>query len=188
MTPSIQHIGVVGGVDALLSQIEADPSVWNRYRSRTGPGPHKQVDDIWCRYNSIVNFDPDNPAAFNDRHDPVWYPVIESIPAVRDLCAEVMAMVDGEELGGVLITRIPPGGKVEAHVDRGWHAEAHEKFAVQLMGNDRQAFCFEDSELRPIPGDLYQFDNSKLHWVTNDSNEDRMTLIICIRRRRADHQ
>ena len=49
-------------------------------------------------------------------------------------------------------------------------------------GNREQAFHFDDAELRPLPGDIYTFDNARRHWVTNDSDEDRITLIVCVRR------
>jgi quercetin dioxygenase-like cupin family protein len=104
-----------------------------------------------------------------------------AIPAVWSLARKVKRHVGAKTLGGVLVTKIPPGGRVEPHVDGGWHASHYDKYAVQLKGNAQQAFCFEDSELRPEPGDLYTFDNSKLHWVTNDSDSERMTLIICLR-------
>lgn len=185
MTAPIRHIGVIGEVDSLVSQLAASPDAWNRYRERITMygSPHTQIDDVWVRYNDFANFDGDM-SRFNGPHESVWYPVVEQIPAVKDICAEVMALVDGDELGGVLITRVPPGGMVAPHIDRGWHACYYEKFAVQLMGNEDQAFCFEDAELRPVPGDVYTFDNSKLHWVINESNEDRITLIICIKRNR----
>lgn len=67
------------------------------------------------------------------------------------------------------------------HVDGGWHAEYYAKYAVQLKGGAKQAFHFEACSLVTEPGDLYTFDNSQLHWVTNDGDEDRITLIICIR-------
>lgn len=170
-------------VAPLLAEIDAHPEAWNRYTARTAIryGPHAQVSDIWVRYNDIANFTGDL-AAFNAPHEAVWYPVAQQIPSVVTLVNEVVRRVAGKRLGGVLITRIPPGGRVEPHVDRGWHAEFYEKFAVQLRGNAQQAFCFEDAELRPEPGDLYTFDNSRLHWVVNDSAEERMTLIICIKR------
>lgn len=92
-----------------------------------------------------------------------------------------MAIVGGDRLGMVLITRIPPRGRVEPHIDSGWHAGYYAKYAVQIKGNAGQAFHFDGESLSPEPGDLYTFDNSKLHWVTNDSDEERITCIICIR-------
>lgn len=165
-----------------VKQIEAQPDVWNRHTLRTDAyaTPHRAVSDIWVRYNAWENWAGD-VAAFNGPHESSWYPVVSQLPAVWSLVRRVMRDTGLRTLGGVLITKIPPGGRVEPHVDHGWHARHYDKFAVQLRGNARQAFCFEGAELRPVPGDLYTFDNSRLHWVVNDSDEDRITLIICLR-------
>jgi aspartyl/asparaginyl beta-hydroxylase (cupin superfamily) len=165
-----------------LSQIEAHPEIWNTHRQRTEAygTPHNGVSDIWVRYNAWKNYTGDW-ATFHDKHVSEWYPVIAKIPAVWSLVRKIRRHIGANELGGVLITKIPPGGRVAPHIDGGWHAGHYAKYAVQLMGNKDQAFCFEDSELRPEPGDLYTFDNSKLHWVTNDSDSDRMTLIVCLK-------
>lgn len=171
-------------VSDAVSQIASHPDVWNRHRQRTEMygTPHGDVSDIWVRYNDWANYTGDWEA-FNGPHESVWYPVISDIPAVWSLCRKVKRFVGADELGGVLITKVPPGGQVAPHVDGGWHAGHYEKFAIQLMGNQDQGFFFEDSELRAEPGDLYTFDNSKTHWVRNDSDTERMTLIICLRGR-----
>lgn len=183
MSPSIALVGGGFHVEPLIEQIDANPDVWNRHRVRTElyGTPHNAVSDIWVRYNPWENFRGDLQA-FNQPHVSEWYPVLAQIPAVKPLVGEVYRKVGGRQLGGVLITRIPPGGRVEPHIDGGWHAGYYEKFAIQLRGDERQAFCFEDASLSALPGDLYTFDNSRLHWVTNDSDAERMTLIICIRR------
>jgi quercetin dioxygenase-like cupin family protein len=98
------------------------------------------------------------------------------------LARKVFRRVHGKRLGGVLITRIPPGGEVKPHKDTGWHAGFYEKFAVQVASNEGQAFCFESDELRPMPGDLYTFQNHVLHWVTNPTPEERITMIVCVKR------
>jgi hypothetical protein len=183
MSAPIRHIASGLDVSQALKQLDANPDVWNRHTMRTEAyaTPHKAVDDVWVRYNAWENFDGD-VAAFNGPHASEWYPVVHQLPAVWSLCRQVMRRVGGKTLGGVLITRIPPGGEVKPHIDTGWHAGHYEKFAVQLRGNQQQAFCFEDAELRPEPGDLYTFDNSRLHWVRNDSDSERITLIVCIKR------
>ena len=180
--PPIFQIGSGFDVAPLLSQIDAHPDVWNRHTMRTAAygTPHAKVDDIWVRYNAWANFTGD-PQAFNGPHASSWYPVVDEIPAVKPLVFDVMRLVEGEQLGGVLITRVPPGGRVEPHIDNGWHASYYHKIAVQLRGNADQAFCFEGAELRANPGDVYTFDNSYLHWVVNDSDAERITLIICVR-------
>ncbi len=181
--PSIQTIASGFDVRPLRDQLARNPDAWDMHNGRTASyaTPHKAVSDVWVRYNAWSNFHGDMQA-FNAEHESSWYPVIHQIPAAWSLCRRVMRYVGGHRLGGVLITRIPPGGEVKPHIDHGWHAGFYEKFAVQVAGNGKQAFCFEDSELRPEPGELYTFDNSRLHWVRNDSDSERITLIICIRR------
>ncbi len=91
--------------------------------------------------------------------------------------------LNGAELGGVLITKVPAGGSVLPHIDRGWHATYYDKFAVQLASNEEQYFWFEDCELVTQPGDVYNFRNDIPHAVYNPSDEDRITMICCIKRR-----
>jgi len=182
MTSPIRLVASGYDVSQAVREIESQPEVWNTHKLRTERygTPHAAVSDIWVRYNDWANFDGD-AEAFNAPHESVWYPVTDKIPAVRALVEQVFSDMGGETLGGVLITKIPPGGQVAPHIDGGWHAGHYQKFAVQLRGNDRQAFCFEDARLSAQPGDLYTFDNSQLHWVVNESDEDRITLIICLR-------
>lgn len=179
---SIRHLASGFDVSPLLEQIAAHPDLWNRHRQRIEMygTPHGGVSDIWVRYNDWANYTGDWPA-FHEEHESVWYPCITQIPAAWSLCRKVQRFIGAKTLGGVLITKVPPGGRVEPHVDGGWHAAHYDKYAVQLMGNAQQGFHFEDSELRAEPGDLYTFDNSRLHWVTNDSDSDRMTLILCLK-------
>lgn len=182
--PPIRDLGMSFDVSSAMAEIEAHPELWNQHTLRIDryQTPHKSVSDIWVRYNDFANFEKDAHAFTQLPHDSVWYPCIENLPAVKNLVIDVFRHVVGEELGGVLITKIPPGGRVEPHIDTGWHAGYYDKFAVQIKGNKDQAFCFEGIELRPLTGDLYTFDNSQTHWVINDSDEERMTLIVCIRR------
>lgn len=176
MTP-IAMLGHGWDVRPMREQLAANPDVWNTHPERTQAygTPHKAVSDIWVRYG-------ETPDACKAEHESVWYPVVSRIPAAWSIARRVFHRVGGKRLGGVLITKVPAGGEVTPHVDHGWHAGYYEKFAVQIAGNEDQAFCFEDAELRPVTGDLYTFRNDVSHWVTNPSAEDRMTLIICIRR------
>ena len=166
-------------VAPILEQLESHPDVWDQYRWRTeNPrSPHRECSDIWARYSPAMQIERKNQP-----HESVWYPVTESIPSVRSLSEEMMDLVGGESLGGVLITKIPPGKEVYPHIDGGWHAEHYEKFAILLQGNPEQEFCFETSSLRCEQGDSFTFVNQHCHWVTNNTDEPRITLIICIRR------
>jgi hypothetical protein len=139
------------------------------------------VDDVWVRYNPLERFAGDW-TQFNSPHESVWYPVIEKIPQVKQLSFELFKRLDAERLGGVLLTRIPPGKQVYPHIDQGWHARYYEKYVIQIKGNRDQAFRFKGESLSALPGECYWFNNAYDHWVTNDSDEERISLIICLRR------
>jgi len=179
--PSIRPLALKVDVSKAVEQIDAHPEFWDAYTTRTAAygSPHN-VSDIWVRYNDWRNYRK-APEKFNDEHESVWYPCITTLWHLLPIIGGVYRQVGGVQLGGVLITRILPGARVLPHRDAGWHAGYYDKYAVQLKGNADQCFHFEDSELRPLPGDVYTFDNAQTHWVTNDSQEHRMTLIICIR-------
>ncbi len=167
----------------LVLAIQRQPSLWNEHtdRTRTG-GPHADVDDIWIRYNRLEN----KGAHFHEEHDAVWYPAYYRLPQIREIVFPLMARVEGERLGGVLITRVPAGGQVAAHQDDNWHVRYYDKYYVQLQGHPQQVFHCGDDHYAPMPGDVYYFDNTKSHWVENSSPIDRMTLIICIRSNRGE--
>jgi len=168
-------------VDEIAAALDANPQLWNQHRMRTESphSPHREVDDIWVRYNAAENFTTMDE--FNGPHESTWYPSADLLH-VKQLVLDVMRYVSGTALGGVLITRIPAGKQVYPHADQGWHARHYEKFALQIRGNERQAFCFDDEQLVTFPGDLYSFDNAHRHWVRNESAEDRVTMIVCVRR------
>ncbi len=164
-------------VSAMQGALAAHPELWNQNTGRTEhpDSPHHGLDDIWPRYM--------DPATLRDdgSHDSVWYPCADLIP-VRELVFPLMAAVRGERLGGVLITRIKTGQICKPHTDPGWHARYYEKFAVQIQAAPEQAFHFEGESLVTKPGDVFWFDNAFTHWVTNDSDVDRITMIVCIKR------
>jgi hypothetical protein len=166
-------------VQPMVRALSDHPELWNQHRARLAQYAHSAIDDIWVRYNDIRNF-ADDLALFNRPHTAVWYPAASLLP-VKPLVFAVMSAVEGERLGGVLITRVPPGGQVKPHIDYGWHARYYDKYAIQIAGTREQAFCFSGVRLHPLAGDLYAFDNSRTHWVENPSQDFRITLIICIR-------
>lgn len=167
-------------VAPLAHELAAHPEVWNEHRWRTEHprSPHREVDDVWVRYNALENLGDH----FNDPHESVWYPVIDKLPAAKHLATEVATLSGHAKLGGVLITRVPVGKRVYPHIDQGWHAGYYEKIGIQIAGHYDQAFCFDRERLSAQTGEAYWFRNDVSHWVTNDSDEDRITLIVCIRR------
>ena len=151
------------------------PWLWNTRTSRTGPAGsvHAETDDIWLRANPIIG----SP----EPHNSEWMAAYYNLPEARPLIFDLMRMVEGVQLGGVLITRIPPGCSVKPHVDLAWHAQYYDKYVIQVAGNPKQSFVFNEGGHSTNPGDVFWFNNQQVHSVTNDSHEDRISLIVCIR-------
>ncbi len=165
------------GVAHIYWAIQQHPELWDQHTTRTEDpnSPHHGLNDIWVRYGDPARAVDGMP------HEAFWYPSADLL-GVKPLVYALMAHAQGDQLGGVLITRIPPGATCKPHTDPGWHARYYQKFAVQITSAPGQRFCFEGEELESTPGDVFWFDNQHLHWVENPTPYERITMIVCIRK------
>src|ERR1700757_3998456 len=111
-------IKIAYGIDTapLLLEIARQPRLWNRrrYRKDRPETPHAAMDDIWLRYNDEKPFkDKGDYTGFDAEHESIFYPEWFALPSVRPIVYNLMARVQAVRLGGVMITRIPPGGRIE---------------------------------------------------------------------------
>lgn len=178
-------IGTMDIRPALL-QLRQHPEVWDQFTERTinETSPHHGVSDIWIRGRDRADLGESWDDYVEEMYDSVWFPAATVLPAVKDLCFNLMTWVRGEKLGIVLITRIPPGGQVRPHTDRGYNANNFEKYCIQLESHPDQAFWFEEGGYAAEAGEVYWFRNTVEHWVTNDSPVDRISLIVSIMKER----
>jgi hypothetical protein len=180
----LRHFIKLGeGVDTrqVLVALHHNENLWNQnpIRKISAGSPHAEMDDIWVRYKDPKEVDINNRA---DMHFPVWLDAYYKLPQLRNIIFSVMAQCQAEHLGFVLITRIPPGCKVYPHKDAGWHPEFYNtKVYVALQTNDKCVNRVEEESVVMKTGDVWYWDNLKEHDVINDGDEDRITLIICLR-------
>lgn len=184
----MKYLQKVADIDPLplLMQLQRHPALWDQDpERRAAPGsPHQAMTDIWLRYNDAEPYrNGTRPwSAFNEPHFPVWYPAIAYLPAVRPLVHYLMARCEAVAVGGVLITRIAPGGSIEPHADRGWHPEYYNcKLYAVLQTSDKCVNRVEDEVVRMKAGDVWFFDNTREHEVINQGTDERITLIVCLR-------
>jgi hypothetical protein len=182
----LKHFRLVASglpVSALRSQILAQPELWDAHPGRTNEGsPHYGVPDIWVRYRAIEELT--EPAHFGEPHFASFYPAWRALPALHPIVYGLMAREKAVYLGGILITKIPPGGEVKPHHDRGgWHAEfMNTKIYVGIQGNQQCTNYCEDESLVIRPGEAWTFNNLLTHSVVNHGDCDRITAIVCMRR------
>lgn len=166
--------------ECVVDSLEVNSNFWdeNPLRRTAYGTAHSQMVDIWVRFGKIVDGDYSKVCV---DHESEWYDSADKIDGLKELIFNVMALVDGERLGGVLITKLPAGKAIDPHIDKGWHAEYYEKFYVALKNPEGSVFGFPDSEITAKDGECYLFRNDRMHWVKNDSESDRIALIICIK-------
>ena len=160
-----------------------NPDLFGQYNQRGSAegSPHREMTDIWIRYKDIKpHLESGDFSTFGDEHDSVWYSSSNLLP-VKRLLFQIMAEVDGERLGGVLITKLPPHGVIHPHIDGGWHAGYYDKYYVPIQSSKGDVFGFEDGDVIPSEGDVWWFNNSVVHWVKNETDNYRFSLIVCIK-------
>jgi len=153
----------------------SNPNIWNDIPLRTQDpsSPHYGISDIWVRYAldwSVAQVP----------HTSDWYPIIDHYPLIKTYCFALQRLMRKRYLGGILITKIPAGVECRGHIDTGWHAAHYEKYALQITSAPGQYFWVESTKLETQPNQIYTFDNSKLHGVKNNTDYDRITLIVCM--------
>ena len=176
---------IAEGIDVtpLRMALARQPELFGKYGERQyAPGtPHGGMTDIWVRYNDRRPFDESGDfSKINDEHESVWYPESAKIPEVMPIIFGLMTHVRAERLGGVLITKIPPGGEIKPHIDGGWHAAKYEKFYVAVQNEPAAVFGCPDGEIHAKAGDAWWFRNDVEHWVANNSRSDRIAMIVCL--------
>lgn len=181
----MQHlIRVHAGLDVtpILAQLDAQPDLWNANAARLGAaGPMAGTGDIWLRYFPPATLT--EPAAFLREGRCEFYPAWHALPAIAPIAYSLMGMCSGVELGGCLISRIPPGGEIKEHVDgAAWSARYYNrKFYVPLRANEQCINTCGDEQAVFRVGEVWEFDNLVRHAVYNRGETVRETLIITLR-------
>lgn len=176
---------ICSGIDVapLLSQIEAHPEIWNVHQNRTGFGgsPFAGSSDAWLRYRA-----PEELTETKSYREPHWstnYPAWHLLPAAQGIVFDLARLVRAVHVGGVLLTRIPAGGRILPHDDRGsWHAqEMNCKIYVPVQANDQCVnYCGGESLVIEV-GQAVEFNNLITHSVENNGQTPRVTLICCFK-------
>ena len=170
-------------VGPILAELDAAPDLWNQFGERTASpdGPMAGTGDIWLRYFPRASLT--GPEAYLREGRCEFYPAWRRLPSIHPVVFSLMGMCKGVELGGCLISRIPPGGEVKPHVDgAAWSARYYDaKYYVPLRSNARAINACCDEEVNMRPSEIWTFNNLEPHAVYNLGQTDRVTLIVSMR-------
>jgi hypothetical protein len=166
------------GIDtvSIVHALHSRPELWNRNSLRRDTAELAECDDIWLRFPSA-----DGIKQGLGEFECVNYPAMAELPAVRSIIFGLMRQIEGERLGPVMISRLPPGGRIYPHDDGAAHTAYYKRYFLTLHAKPGCIFRAGEEAIEPKVGELYWFDNSVEHEVINNSADDRMSLIIDVR-------
>lgn len=179
-----QQIGVGVDVMPLAHALQRQPELWNQntYRSTFKDTPHREVEDIWIRYPDAQEGQSNDEVA--NIETSIWHPAIERLPQVKPLILSLMNRVEAYDLCRVLITRLSPGKKIYPHADVGGayvHMKDVARYHIPIQALPGCVFGCGDEEVQMATGDVWWFNAHAVHYVVNNSADDRIHLLVDVR-------
>lgn len=176
---------VISGIDPapLLAQIAAHPELWGQYSTWTEGKPDTVLAQmgmaanyIELRYNSTPAGLPQHPRHWN--RSP-----IHILTEAQPLIFGIMAAVQGEILGRVIISKMAPLEVIKTHTHEVQFGQPpiFETYQVPLQGDPGVVFRCGDEDCYMAPGDAWTFPNQVMHSVYNGSKRDRISMMLDIR-------
>lgn len=181
-----QNVQVTGLVLAIAMQ-EKSSGIWkaDTYLRDYPQGPFKNTESIILRFPARSVHETEEALKEHesdfDQHENYDQPVFKSLPQARGLIFNLMAAVEGERLGRVMVNKLVPGGTVFPHADTPVHAEYWDRFHIVLQSQPGSNFRCGDETVHMRTGEIWWFNNKLEHEVVNNSADDRIHMIVDIR-------
>jgi hypothetical protein len=187
---NFQCISTGAEVLPLLLAIKRRPELWKEdtFLRDYPQGPFGNVESIMLRFPEKRVFEQESEVeAYKrgksgfDQHESIDYPPYKLLPEARPLVMQLMHYVGGERLGRVMVNKLKPGGVVYPHADTPEHCSYYSRFHVVLESTPGVMFRSGDEKVYMPTGSIWWFDNSKEHEVVNNTNGDRIHMIVDVR-------
>lgn len=174
----------------LLMKIKQNPDLWKEdtFLRDYPQGPFGEIESIMLRFPEKRVFEQEEELekykqglSQFDQHESIDYPAYSTLTEARGLVMGLMAYVQGERLGRVMINKITPGGRIYPHADTPEHTDYYTRFHIVLQSG---AGCFiraGDEQLEMRAGQVFWFNNKLDHEVVNNSDVDRISMVIDIK-------
>lgn len=174
-------------VNPLVLAVKRRPELWleDTYLRDYPQGPFGEVESIMLRFpvKSVkeTQAEVEQHLLTHDPHESIDYPQYKVLHEARPLVMNLMARVQGERLGRVMINKIRPGGRIFPHADTPEHTDYYTRFHIVLQSLPGVIFRAGGEQINMATGDVFWFDNSQEHEVINNSADDRISMVVDIR-------
>lgn len=171
---------IVDNIDTLTAtqQLLRNPQLWDADRFRTSyPGtPHTDVSDVILRFSDTSTSRMDSEVIGDSGI--IWHPSSEILSAVKPLVLGIMRIVDGYELGRVIITRVRPGGVIRPHADdKGDYVQEFSRYHIVLQGLPGSLYHCGNETVNMQTGSCWWFQHLEVHSIENNSADDRIHIL-----------
>lgn len=113
-------------------------------------------------------------------HDAI-YPALKLVASYYEESAKAKALAQEFGLGYFIratLVRLKAGGKIDAHQDNNFSLTHSHRVHLPVVTNDKVFFNVGEVTMALPAGELYEINNRRLHAVRNESDVDRVHLIL----------
>jgi len=178
-------------VKPLLNALYRKPELWKAddFLRKFPQGPFGETDTIYLRFQEHVPVETDeelqlyqqNKLAGHDLHECPWRPEVNELPEARTHIMGLVTALGATRLGRCMINRVVPGGRIFPHADSPWHASYWDRYHLVLQSRPGNTFRCEDETIWMREGEIWWFQNALEHEVINNSDADRIHLVMDLR-------
>lgn len=101
------------------------------------------------------------------------YKLVE--PIIKDL-----EQLHNGRVGRVIFPKLKAGKKIDGHMDGGDYLDVSRRNHIPIVTNSKVFFAIDKGLLNMHEGECWEINNMRYHEVINDSEEDRIHLLIDI--------
>jgi hypothetical protein len=134
---------------------------------------HRSTNSYFL-YQTDLNWEP-SESFIVTKHDIA--PELEDL--VEPIISELEGLHDGQR-GNVLFIKLKAGQSIASHQDGGYYLDAARRHHIAIVTSSGTRFGVGDEEISMAQGDVWEINNSRLHYVNNSSDTDRVHLLIDI--------
>lgn len=163
-------------IEPLLRELNASPDTWLADTSRQRKVRcQRNTQNIFLR--AAKKPLPSGAKNANDVHDIRIMPDAQKFPCAHAFCESVAKSL-GARLGRATLVRLLPRSEVFPHVDAGSYYRIRDRLHLVLESSEGSLLGVENETVIMRPGEIWVFDNKKLHWAKNPSDQVRVHLIF----------
>ena len=171
MKPNFKYYGSID-VEPFLSAIDKIyPDDWNKYTFRQDLFPmHSKTKTIPVLYDADYEVGVSKKSSF--------YKIFES--SIEYATKKISELTKSNcSIIRFIVTNLPANTVVDSHRDKANSFKLYNRVHIPLITNDKVLFTVGEETINMAVGEMYEINNNdQLHGVVNNSNQDRLHIIL----------